>query len=798
MKFTYSWLLDHLDTNFSANEIGDVLTSIGLELETLTDFSETHSKFVVATIDEFKKHPNADRLNLCIVNDGEKTYQVVCGASNVKKGLKGIFARDGLFIPGTNITLKKGKIRGEVSEGMLLSERELGLSDDHEGIIELKTNFPNGTDAVTALDLNDPIFEIGLTPNRGDCLGIRGIARDLAAKGVGKLKPLNFEKIKKLEYESPINWNIEKDGNSCEYIVSRYFKGVKNTTSPDWLQKKLTSIGLRPINALVDITNYITMDIGRPLHVFDADKIGSKLSMRISKENEIISALDNKEYNLGKSTTVIADSTNPLAIAGIIGGSHSGCTIDTKNVFLEVAVFDPSKVAKVGRRLGIHSDARQRFERGLDKKMVAEGLEYASSLIQNICGGSVSKNTVAGELMHRQVSIKYEFNLINKKIGFDISSKEQISILENLQFQISQLNKNDCMLEVPSWRNDINNPIDIVEEVIRIYGYGHIPSNVPLPSKEEIVNIEKSTVNKKHEIIRKIKKIMVSQNFNEIITFSFHSKLAHQLGQGDPSIKVTNSISDEYSYMRNTMLFNHLEAIESNRKKGVALLNTFEVGPIYHSSSSQENTLFALTLNNLNQNNVFKIDQVNFYSLSSIVSSIMSNLNFDIKQFNINRCNSPLFHPGQSAELYMGKNIITRYGKIHPSVLSHYTKLTDIFGIELYYENLPIDSILNKKISKLSESSYQYSEKDFSFIFDRNQNLFEVYRVLLSIDKNLIKNIEFFDQYSSEEIGKDKKSVAFKVTLQSNEKTLDEKDLDSIHNSIIEKVSSKFNAKLRS
>ena len=798
MKFTHSWLLDHLDTKLSATEIGEILTSIGLELETLTDYNQTHSQFVVATIDEFKKHPNADRLNLCIVNDGKKTYQVVCGASNVKKGLKGIFARDGLFIPGTNITLKKGKIRGEGSEGMLLSERELGLSDDHEGIIELKTNFPNGTDAVTALNLNDPIFEIGLTPNRGDCLGIRGIARDLAAKGVGRLKPLNFEKIKKLEFESPINWNIEKDGNSCEYVVSRYFKGVKNTTSPDWLQKKLTSIGLRPINALVDITNYITMDIGRPLHVFDADKIGSKLSMRISKENETISALDNKDYNLDKSITVIADSTNPLAIAGIIGGSDSGCTIDTKNVFLEVAVFDPSKVAKVGRRLGIHSDARQRFERGLDKKMVAEGLEYASSLIQNICGGSVSKNTVAGELMHRQVSIKYEFNLINKKIGFDISSKEQITILENLQFQISQLNKNDCMLEVPSWRNDINNPIDIVEEVIRIYGYGHIPSNVPLPSKEEIVNIEKSTVNKKHEIIRKIKKIMVSQNFNEIITFSFHSKLAHQLGQGDPSIKVTNSISDEYSYMRNTMLFNHLEAIESNRKKGVALLNTFEMGPIYYSSNSQENTLFALTLNNLNQNNVFKIDQVNFYSLSSIVSSIMSNLNFDIKQFNINRCNSQLFHPGQSAELYMGKKIITRYGKIHPSVLSHYTKLTDIFGIELYYENLPIDSILNKKISKLSESSYQYSEKDFSFIFDRNQNLFEVYRVLLSIDKNLIKNIEFFDQYSSEEIGKDKKSVAFKVTLQSNEKTLDEKDLDSIHNSIIEKVSSKFNAKLRS
>ena len=798
MKFTYSWLLDHLDTKFSAAEIGETLTSIGLELETLTDYNLTHSQFIVATIEEFKKHPNADRLNLCIVNDGKKTYQVVCGATNVKKGLKGIFARDGLFIPGTNITLKKGKIRGEVSEGMLLSERELGLSDDHEGIIELKTNFPNGTDAVTALSLNDPIFEIGLTPNRGDCLGIRGIARDLAAKGIGKLKSLNFEKIKKMEFESPINWTLEKDDNSCEYVVSRYFKDVKNITSPDWLKKKLTSIGLRPINALVDITNFITMDIGRPLHVFDADKIGNILSMRVSQESETIFALDNKDYKLNKNTTVIADDKKPLAIAGIIGGSDSGCTIDTKNVFLEVAVFDPAKVAKTGRKLGIHSDARQRFERGLDKKMVEEGLEYASFLIQSICGGSVSKNTDAGELIDRKVSIKYEYKLINKKIGFDISSKEQIGILKNLQFQISQLNENDCTLEVPSWRNDINTPIDIVEEVIRIYGYDHIPSNIPLPSIEEINNIEKSIVNKKHKIIKKIKKLMISQNFSEIITFSFHSNLAHQLGQGDPSLKVTNSISDEYSYMRNSMLFNHLEVIESNRKKGINNLNTFEIGPIYQSSSSQENTLLAVKVNIVDQNTIFKKDNVDFYSLSSTLSNILTNLNFDIMQFNISRCNSPLFHPGQSAELFMGKKIIARYGKIHPSVLNEYTKLNNIFGFELFYENLPFDSILNKRASKTSESNFQYSEKDFSFIFEKNQNLFEVYRVLLSIDKNLIKNIEFFDQYSSEEIGEDMKSVTFKVTLQSMEKTLDEKDLDNIHNNIIEKVTSKFNAKLRS
>ncbi|MDB0032630.1 phenylalanine--tRNA ligase subunit beta, partial [Alphaproteobacteria bacterium] len=407
MKFSYSWLLDHLDTKLSPSEIAETLTNIGLELESLTDYS-SYAQFVVATIVDFKKHPNADRLNICTVENGEKTFQVICGAPNVKKGMKGIFATDGMYIPGTDITLKKGKIRGEVSEGMLLSERELKLSDNHEGIIEIKEDLPNGTDAVTALDLRDPIFEIGVTPNRGDCLSVRGIARDLAAKGIGKLKPLTIKKIDNQEFESPITWSIQDDGNSCSFVVSRYYKDIKNTISPDWLQKRLLSIGLRPINALVDITNFIIMDLGRPLHVFDADKIGNKLNMRLSHDKENLLALDNKEYSLNNTTTVIADDKNVLAIAGIIGGNVSGCTLETKNVFLEVAVFDPSKVAKTGRKLGINSDARYRFERGLDLEMVNEGLEYATNLINDICGGSFSKKVHAGNLEIRKNIISYK------------------------------------------------------------------------------------------------------------------------------------------------------------------------------------------------------------------------------------------------------------------------------------------------------------------------------------------------------------------------------------------------------
>ena len=503
MKFSYSWLCEHLETDKNATEIGDALTNIGLELESLSDYS-SYSKFVVATIKDFKKHPNADRLNICKVDDGADTYQVICGANNVKKGLKGIFAKEGMYIPGTQIHLKKGKIRGETSEGMLLSERELNLSDDHEGIIELSENFKNGTSAVEALKLDDPIFEIGITPNRGDCLSIRGVARDLSAKGMGKLKPLKYEKIKKLEFESPISWSIKNDDNSCEYVVSRYFKDVNNTKSPEWLQKKLISLGLRPINALVDITNFITVDLGRPLHVFDADKVGKKLDMRLANSNEKILALDNKDYTLDVSSTVIADSNNALAIAGIIGGDHSGCTENTKNVFLEVAIFNPNSVAKTGRSLGINSDARYRFERGLDKNMVLEGLEYASYLINKICGGSVSKNTDAGKLDTNEHKIKYGFNYFNQVIGLDLEPQTQVKILKDLKFQINERSDTECDVMVPSWRNDVKNNIDIVEEIIRIYGYDNINVSVPSSSKDEINNID--LVNMICEILDRVKK----------------------------------------------------------------------------------------------------------------------------------------------------------------------------------------------------------------------------------------------------------------------------------------------------
>jgi phenylalanyl-tRNA synthetase beta chain len=615
---------------------------------------------------------------------------------------------------------------------------------------------------------------------------------------VGTLKPLNIKKTTSEEFESPISWSIQNDGNSCSFVVSRYYKDIKNSVSPEWLQKKLLSIGLRPINALVDITNFITMDLGRPLHVFDADKIGNQLNMRLSNDQEKLLALDNKEYSLNNTTTVIADNKNPLAIAGIIGGNDSGCTLETKNVFLEVAVFNPSMVAKTGRKLGINSDARYRFERGLDLEMVNEGLDYATNLIQDICGGSCSKKVQAGDLDLNKKTVSYKFDTFEKVIGIELSEKDQIKILNNLLFETEENKDGTCNVTIPSWRNDINKNIDLIEEIIRIHGYDKIKTNDPLSASDEKKRTTNSLINKKYTVIKKLKKSLISNNFDEIITFSFQSLQAHEILKGDPSLKISNSISDEHAFMRSSMLFNHLESLENNRKKGLNKLSVFEIGPIYNHSKSQENILFALTSNIKNQNKYFEENNLDYYFLTKIVSKILGNINFDIRQFNITRSISNIFHPGQSAELQMGKKIIARYGKIHPLILENFPKLSNTHGIELYFENLPIESMFRRNKNFKQESNFQHSEKDFSFIFNKDQNLYEVYRFVLGIDKKIIQKLEFFDEYLSSEIGSDKKSITFKVTIQSLEKTLDEKDLEQIHQNIIDKVSNKFEAKIRS
>ena len=798
MKFTYSWLSEHLDTKLSPEEIAETLTNIGLEVENFIDFSKTHSHFVVATIKDFKKHPNADRLNLCTVDDGSKQYQVVCGASNVKKDLKGIFAKEGQYIPGIDLKLKKGKIRGETSEGMMLSEKELGLSDEHEGIIELKKDIPNGTDAVQALNLNDPVYEIGITPNRGDCLSVRGIARDLAAKGCGKLIDQKINSIEnKSANKSPIEWKIKKDSNSCEFVVGRHFTNVNNTKSPDWLVKRLSSIGLRPINALVDITNFITIDQGRPLHVFDADKIHGDLTIRLAKKDESLEALDNKKYTLSSLNTVISDEKNVLAIAGIIGGTTSGCDESTKNVFLEVAIFNPSMTAKSGRSLNISSDARQRFERGIDKSFVIQGLDYASFLILKYCGGEPSKSTDFGVINHSEKKITYHFKKFEKIIGFIIDYKTQIKYLKSLGFILNNENEKSCTVKVPSWRNDIEAEIDLIEEIVRIHGFEHIKEVKVTTSNEEQTIINQSISNKMHNIYNRLRKILASKDYREVVSFSFHSENNHHDLGGSNVLKVSNAISEDHGYMRNTMIGNHLNIIENNRKKGFENQSIFEIGPIYNDISSQQNIISMMISNNKKFNKVFSNGSFEFYDLTNQISLLFKELNFDIRQFKINRSSSEIFHPGRAAELHQGKKIVARYGSIHPELTQKYTKDLKVFAAEIYLDNLPIEAMSLYKKSKSFESSFPFSEKDFSFIFNKDQNLFEVYKALLAIDKKLIHEVEFFDQFYSKEIGEGNKSIAFRIKIQSKDKTLGEKELDEIYNKVISIITDKFNAQIR-
>ncbi len=797
MKFTYSWLTDHLDTNLNANAVGENLTNIGLELENLKDYSSTHGGFVVASIVEFKKHPNADRLNICTVDDGSKTYQVVCGAHNVKKNLKGIFAKEGLYIPGIDLTLKKGKIRGELSEGMMLSERELGLSQDHEGIIELDGSIANGTDAVTALELNDPLFEIAITPNRGDCLSVRGIARDLAAKGCGVLKDLKIEQIENSNFDSPIKWLIKNDGNSCEYVLGRYFRNVSNLKSPEWLVKKLLSIGLRPINILADITNFITIDQGRPLHVFDADKINGNLIMHLSQDGDSIKTLDNKEYKLSKINTIISDSKKIHGIAGIIGGLESGCSEHTKNVFLEVASFKPSGIAKSARSLGIFSDARQRFERGIDKAFVEKGMNYASSLIVQYCGGEASKIVNAGNLNLMPIIIDYEFKNFSKVIGFDLDATIQIKYLEKLSFKIIQKSKINCSIEVPSWRNDIESPIDIIEEIIRLHGYDYIKEEKIISTNEEKTKIKNSPANKKHKIYDRVKKTLASENYQEVITFSFHSLNSHISFKGSEKLKLSNAISEEFNYMRNTMFGNHLNILEKKKKKGFEQQSIFEIGPIYEDINIQLNILSMMSFSIKSVNSVFKNEIFTFNDLTIQISKILKELNFDIQQFVIKRSQNEMFHPGKSAELWQGKKLIARYGAIHPFIVQEYIKAPEVYAAEIYIDNLPLETIYNNKKISSFESTYPYSEKDFSFIFNKDQNLFEVYKSILNIDKKLIHNVDFFDQFYSEEIGSESKSITFRIKIQSLDKTLDDRELEDIFSKVIETITNKFDAQLR-
>ncbi|MBT8005471.1 MAG: phenylalanine--tRNA ligase subunit beta, partial [Rhodospirillales bacterium] len=591
MKFSFSWLKEHLETDASLDKVVERLTAIGLEVDTVEDRSKGLETFVVGHVLEAKQHPNADRLRVCQVDNGTETVEVVCGAPNARTGLKGVFAAEGAYIPGTDITLKKTEIRGVASTGMLLSEREMNLSDDHDGIVELPEDAPIGAPAIDIMGLNDPVIDIEITPNRGDCLGVRGIARDLAATGIGALKPLDATPVKG-SFESPIKVHLDFDADTadaCPYFIGRSIKGVKNVESPGWLKDKLNAVGLRPISALVDITNYMSIGHCRPLHVFDADKLDGDIHVRLARAGEKLQALDGEEYTLEPDMTVIADDKKPEALAGVMGGEASGCTETTTNVFLETAFFDPIRSATTGRKLNLQSDARFRFERGVDPAFLDDATEIATQLILDICGGEASQVVIAGAEPAWQRDIDFRLSRTKSLAGVDIAANEQKRILDVLGFSISG-DGETLKTQAPSWRSDIVGEACLVEEIIRINGLDEIPA-VAMERETVLPRPALSALQQRRIAARRV---LAERGLVEAVTVSFmDGNLAKLFGDIVEEVRLVNPISSDLDVMRPSILPNLIQAASRNADRGIPDACLYEVGPQFSGDGPGDQAMMA-------------------------------------------------------------------------------------------------------------------------------------------------------------------------------------------------------------
>ncbi len=797
MKFTLSWLKDHLDTNKKLDTIVDTLTNIGLEIESVEDKSKTFNDFTVAEVIKAEKHPDADRLKVCTVKSIDGTFQVVCGAPNAREGMKGIFAPENSFIPGTGVKLKKSKIRGVESCGMLVSEREMGISDEHDGIIEVDLKHSLGEKFIEVFNLNDPVIEINITPNRGDCLSVRGVARDLAAAGLGKLKENKLIQNIEGTFESPVQW--EKDFKSdeeyiCPGVSGRYFKNVTNNQSPMWLQQRLKAIGLRPISALVDITNYITYDLGRPLHVYDADKIKGNLKMRYAKENENCLTLDEENRKCTKDMIVISDDKQLHGIGGVMGGLESGCSFDTKNVFLEVALFDPISVTKTGRHLKLQSDARYRFERGIDPTSIKWGVEAATKMILDLCGGEVSRTVQTKILEKKQTKIDFNTDKIKSLGGLDVPKEKQKSILESLGFNVKE-KSSIFNITVPNFRPDIEGEADIVEEILRIYGFDHIP----------ITNI--SDHNSKINILSpelksfyKIKRAIANKGYLEAVTWSFMDKKIAKL-ISDNIIKIKNPISADLDVMRPSNIPNLLTAVNLNKSKMINNSKIFEVGPIFDETleDKQINVATAIGYGNVSgQNWNSKNKDFDVFDIKSDLMTILKSLNAPIDNLNYEAIHNRVFHPGKSSSLRIGKNIIANFGELNPILLNSFNISNSVVAFEIFTETLAqFQGKKKSTISAFDNNPFQTVERDFAFLLPKSIKANDLVNKIKKIDKKIINKVTIFDVYEGEKIENNTKSIAIRVLLQPIDKTFTDEEIENVSNQIIDTIIMSFSATLR-
>ena len=800
MILTISWLKEHLNTKANESKIIEQLTNIGLEVEGIKENSGELGDFKIAKVLKSEKHPNADKLKVCDVSLGDgKTIKVVCGAPNAREGLITIYAPPGAIIPKSKIKLKIAKIRGVESFGMLCSESELNLSNESDGIIELK-NKEKEIGKNYFRSKGEKAIDISVTPNRADCLGVRGIARDLASSGLGILKKQPPIKIKE-KFKQPIKISIKKEKTQgCAAFGGIYLKNVKNKLSPDWLKKKILSLGLKPISAIVDTTNYVMFDLNRPLHAYDADKINKEIIVRNSKKGESFEALDNKKYNLENDMCVISDRSGVLGLGGIIGGNRSGTEFTTKNILLESAYFYPSSIRKTAKKLNIDTDAKHRFERGIDPSSITEGLKLAACIILDICGGEASKISITGNIKNKNKLIELKPNKFEEIIGTSITNNEIKKILSSLGCSI-KLGKNLIKVITPSWRPDLIEEIDLIEELIRIKGFGKIGLIEPERKRTQ------ETLNFKQKIFHLSQRALASKGYLEAVTWSFtDSKVDKQFSKGEKEVKILNPISNDLNVLRRSIFSNLAIHLKKNQDRGYQDISIFEVGPTFFGTNpgEQQTVIGGLKTGVVGRKSWSEKERkVDVFDVKADTIRTLIELGIKEDDICVSNISKSCYHPGRSGSINLKSEKgphLAYFGELHPAIVTSLEfNEKNVFGLEIFLKNIPQPNKKNR-ISKdnYSVSDFQKSERDFAFVIDRSYRAGDLENIIKKLDSSIIKKVTTFDIFEGQNIPEGKKSVAINVVIQAPDKTLTEKDLDMISQKIIKSVKEKTGATIRS
>jgi phenylalanyl-tRNA synthetase beta chain len=801
VKFTLSWLKDHLDTSASLAEIVDKLTMIGLEVERVEDKAKDYAPFKVVQILEAVQHPNADRLRVCKVDNGTGApLQIVCGAPNARAGLKTVLGLPGTYIPGKDITLSVGKIRGVESQGMMISGAEIGFNEDHSGIIEMPEDAPIGTPFAEVLGISEPVIEINLTPNRPDCTGVNGIARDLGATLIGDYKE-NAPKRIDGKFPCPITVKIDAP-ELCPAFALRLVRGVKNGPSPEWLQKRLTAIGLRPINALVDITNFLTYDRGRPLHVFDAKKVKGNLTVRRAQNGETLLALDGRTYTLDNAMCVIADERAVESLAGIMGGEESGCDETTTDVLIESALWNELNIAQTGRKLGINTDARYRFERGVDPNFTVPGLDLATQLVLNFCGGEPSEVFLVGDPTPKEKVIDFPLSELPRLSGLKLSLNDVRRILEKLGFFVAGQGER-VKVAMPSWRPDVHGRADIVEEIVRIVGVDQVQPT-PFPRGE---NARKPVLTTIQQRTRKAKRALAARGLVEAVTWSFVSKREAELfGGGQGELALANPIAAELSDMRPSLLPGLIMAAQRNADRGIGDVALFEVGQIFKGDKPEDQFTAATGLrralakpDGAGRDWSRAVTPVDVFDAKADAWAVLAAAGAPMAALQIVAGGPAWLHPGRSGTIQMGpKNVIGWFGELHPRTLAALEAEGPLVAFEVLLETIPEPKAKTTRAKPMLElSAFQPVERDFAFIVDRKIKAGDIVRTAQAADRKLITNVSVFDVYEGKGIDPDKKSVAIAVTIQPREKTMTDVEIEALAGKIVAEVVKRTGGTLR-